>query len=88
MHDCYRWIALLDKYYGHRHYRICFAHAKLQSWNDDAQLRNCFDLINTYTREEIKVKYILNCLYAELQVSHHQTSKMCWIVVCWSLSGK
>ena len=36
--------------------------------NNDTQLRNCFDLIDTYTREEIKVEYILDCLYAELKV--------------------
>ena len=31
-------------------------------------MRNCLDLIDNYTREEIKTEYILNCLYAELQV--------------------
>ena len=31
-------------------------------------MRNYFDLIDTYTREEIKVQYILDCLYAELKV--------------------
>ena len=34
-HDCYRCIALLNKYYGHRCYRICFAHEELQHQNDD-----------------------------------------------------
>ena len=59
-------LALLDKYYGHQHYRIHFAHAKLQCQNGDAWLRNCFNLIDTYTREEIKVKFILDCLHTEL----------------------
>ena len=31
-------------------------------------MRNCLDLLDNYTREEIKTEYILNCLYAELQV--------------------
>ena len=31
-------------------------------------MRNCLDLINNYTREEIETKYILDCLYAKLQV--------------------
>ena len=39
-----------------------------QHQNNDARLKNCFDLINTYTREEIEVEYILDCLYAELWV--------------------
>ena len=31
-------------------------------------MRNCLDLLDNYTQEEIKTKYILDCLYAELQV--------------------
>ena len=59
---------MLDKYYGHQCCRTHFTHAELQHQNSDAQLRNCFDLIDMYTKEEIKVKYILDCLYAELKV--------------------
>ena len=67
-HDCYRCIALQDKYYSHWHYWLCFTHADLQHREDDAWSRNCLDLIDNYTREEIKTKYILNCLHTELLV--------------------
>ena len=39
-----------------------------QHWNNNAWSRNCLDLIDTYAREEIKVEYILDCLFAELKV--------------------
>ena len=64
----YRCITLLDKYYGHQRYWLCFTHANLQCQGDDARSRNCLDLLDNYTREEIETKYILDCLHAELQV--------------------
>ena len=67
-HDCYRCIALLDKYYGHRRYRIHFTHTELQCRNHDARLRNGLNLIDNYMREDIEVEYILDCYYTELQV--------------------
>ena len=69
-HDCCRCIALLDKYYGHQHYCLRFAHANLQCQEDDAQSRDCLNLLNNYSREEIETEYILDCLYAELQVQN------------------
>ena len=59
---------MLDKYYGHHCYRLQFVHANLQCQEDDAQLKNCLDLLSNYTREEIKTEYILDCLYVEIQV--------------------
>ena len=59
---------MLDKYYGHHHYHLRFTHADLQHQEDNAQSRNCFDLLSNYTREEIETEYILDCLYTELQV--------------------
>ena len=61
-------IALLDKYYGHQCYGICFAHAELKHHNDDAWSGNYHDLVNMYTREGIEVEYILNCLFTESKV--------------------
>ena len=61
---------MLDKYYGHRHYRLRFMHTDLQRREDNAQLRNCLDLLSNYTREEIEMEYILDCLYTELQVQN------------------
>ena len=57
----------MDKYYGHRHYRIHFAHTKLERWNFRPCPRAGSHLEETYTREEIEVEYILDSLYAELQ---------------------
>ena len=68
MHDCCRYIALLDKYYGHQCYRLRLAHANLQCQEDDARSRNCLTLLNNYTPEEIETEYILEFLCAELQV--------------------
>ena len=45
--------------------RLCFAGEELQRWNADVISGGRNDLINNYTREEIKVKFILDCLYAE-----------------------
>ena len=61
-------IAPLDTYYSHRHYQLRFTHANLQHQGDDAQLRNCLNLIDNYTREEIETEFILDFLYTELQV--------------------
>ena len=61
-------IALLDKYYGHQHYRIHFAHAELQCQNDDVQSGNHHELVNTYTREQIEVEYILDCLFTKSKI--------------------
>ena len=66
-HDCCRCIALLDKYYSHRYYQIHFAHAELKSQNIRPCSRASSHLKEMYTQEEVKVKYILNSLYAELQ---------------------
>ena len=55
-------IALLDKYYGHQRYQICFAHEELRHQNDDIRSRNHFNLVDSFTREEIEVEFILNCL--------------------------
>ena len=67
-HDCYRCITLLNKYYGHQCYRICFAHEELQHGNDDIRSGNRFDLVDSFTREEIEVEFILDCLFAESQI--------------------
>ena len=67
-HDCYRCISLLDKYYGHQHYQIHFAHAELQCQNEDIQSGNHFNLVDSFTREEIEVEFILDYLFTESQV--------------------
>ena len=67
-HDCNRCIALLDKHYGHRCYRIDFAHEELQHQNDDVRSGSHFDLVNTFTREETEVEFILDCLFTESQI--------------------
>ena len=59
---------MLNKYYGHRHYRICFAHEELQCGNHDVQSWSHFNLVNSFTREEIEVEFILNCLFTESQI--------------------
>ena len=57
----------MDKYYGHRHYRIHFVHAKLECQNFGPCPRPSTRLEETYTQEEVEVEYILDSLYAELQ---------------------
>ena len=57
----------MDKYYGHRCYQIHFAHAELEHQNPGPCLRTGIRLEEMYTREEVKVKYILDSLYAELR---------------------
>ena len=57
----------MDKYYSHRHYQIHFAHTKLECRNFGPCRRASSCLKETYTWEEIEVKYILDSLYAELQ---------------------
>ena len=42
-----------------------FAVEELQRWNADVISRGRNGLIDSYTREEIEVKFILDCLYAE-----------------------
>ena len=61
----YRCLALVDKYYGHQNYRLCFVGEELQRQNADVISRGRNDLIDNYTREEIKVEFILDCLYAK-----------------------
>ena len=56
----------MDKYYGHRHYRIHFMHAKLERQNFRPHPRPGTRLEEAYTREEVEVEYILDSLYAEL----------------------
>ena len=56
----------MNKYYGHRRYQIHFTHAKLERWNFGPRPRTGIRLEETYTREEVKVEYILDSLYAEL----------------------
>ena len=58
-------MALVNKYYGHRHYRLYFAGEELKRQNADVISGERNDLINSYTREEIEVKFIFDCLYAE-----------------------
>ena len=61
----YRCLSLVNKYYGHLNYRFHFAGEELQRWNADVISRGRHNLINNYTREEIEVESILDCLYAE-----------------------
>ena len=42
-----------------------FAANKLREWNADVLAGGRKDLVDYYTREEIEVKFILNCLFAE-----------------------
>ena len=56
---------MLNKYYGHRRYRIWFAPEELKRRNSDARAGRWLDLVDLYTREEIKVEYVLDCFYAE-----------------------
>ena len=67
-HDYYRSTTLLNKYYGHWCYQIHFAYAELQHQNDDVSSGNHFDLIDSFTREEIEVEFILDCLFTESQI--------------------
>ena len=57
-------MALVDKYYGHQNHRLCFGGSKLKKWNEDVIARGRKDLVDNYTREEIKVEFILDCLFA------------------------
>ena len=57
---------MLDKYYGHRHYQIHFAHAELECQNFGPCPRPGTCLEEAYTQEEVEVEYILDSLYAEL----------------------
>ena len=45
--------------------RLCFTGEELWRWKADVISRGRHDLIDNYTREEIKVRFILDCLYAE-----------------------
>ena len=58
-------MVLVDKYYGHQNYRLHFAGEELKRWNANVISGGRNDLTDSYTREEIKFKFILNCLYAE-----------------------
>ena len=58
-------MALVDKYYGHRNHRLCSAGSKLKKQNADVISGGRRDLVDNYTREEIKVKFRFNCLFAE-----------------------
>ena len=66
-------LALVEKYYGHQNHRLCFAGSELRKWNADVITRGRKDLVDSYTQEEIKVKFILDCLFAE---SKNQRSKL------------
>ena len=59
-----------DKYYGHQCYQIHSAHEELQHQNDDIRSGSCFNLVDSFTREEIEVEFILNCLFAESQIQN------------------
>ena len=56
---------LVDKYYGHQNHRLCFAGSELKKQNAHVIIGWRKDLVDCYTQEEIKVKFILNCLFAE-----------------------
>ena len=56
-------MALVNKYYGHQNYRLHFAGEELQRRNADVISGGRNDLIDNYTREEIEVEFILDCLY-------------------------
>ena len=45
--------------------RLHFAGEELKRQNANVISRGRNDLIDSYTREEIKVEFILNCMYAE-----------------------
>ena len=42
-----------------------FAGNELKKWNEDVTARGRKDLVDYYTQEEIKVKFILNYLFAK-----------------------
>ena len=58
-------MALVDKYYGHQTNRLHFAGSKLKKQNADVITGGKKDLVDNYTREEIEVEFILDCLFAE-----------------------
>ena len=47
-------------------YTLLMKSSDIESMTFD--LESCFNLVNTFTREEIEVKFILNCLFAESQI--------------------
>ena len=55
----------MDKYCGHQNYRLHFAGEELEKQNANVIFGGRNALIDSYTREEIEVEFILNCLYAE-----------------------
>ena len=66
-HDYCTCITLLDKYYGHMHYRIHFTHAELERRSFGPCPRSGIRLEEMYTQEEVKIEYILDSLYTELR---------------------
>ena len=92
VNDYYRCIALLDKYYGHRRYRIQFAHEELKRRNFDARAGRQPDLVDLYTREEIKVEYVLDCFYAECCVQRtpdaHNSLANSVLKFIWKIAGR
>ena len=58
----YRCLALLDKCYGHQNHRIHFATEEHQKQDKDVISGGRNNLINNYTREEIEIKFILDCV--------------------------
>ena len=58
-------MALVNKYYGHQNYTLHFAGEELQRQNADVISGGRNGLIDNYTRKEIEVEFILNCLYAK-----------------------
>ena len=45
-----------------------FTHEELRHQNDDIRSGSRFNLVNTFTREEIEVEFILDCLFVESQI--------------------
>ena len=58
-------MALVNKYYGHPNHRLHFAVSELKKWNVDVISGERKDLVDNYIQEEIKVEFILDCLFAE-----------------------
>ena len=55
----------MEKYYGHQNHRLHFAGSELKKQNADVISGGRKDLVDSYTQEEIEVKFILDCLFAE-----------------------
>ena len=72
--------------------RIRFAHEELRRRNSDVRAGRRLDLVDLYTREEIKVEYFLDCFYAECRIQRtpdaHDILANSILEFIWKIAGR